>query len=200
MLPQSRSMIMTGTQKAIVPGILLGSLMLIFLNKMVNPPLPALAETVPPPAQTQQKAKSVKPQKTCQYQSRYPAEVVRWCGLIETYAKKHGVDPLLIAAVMLVESGGQPQVMSGSGAVGLLQVMPRDGIAATFQCINGPCFSGRPTIKELKDPEFNINYGVRMLAGLIERDGNARDALFAYGPYDVGYAYADKVLTIFADL
>lgn len=190
---------MTGTQKAIVPGILLGSLMLIFLNKLVNPPLPALAETVAPPAAAEEKVKA-KPKVECQYQSRYPAEVKKWCKLIETYAKKYAVDPLLIASVMLVESGGQPDVISNSGAVGLMQVMPRDGIASTFKCINGPCFSERPSMRELKEPEFNIDYGVKMLAGLIERDGNTRDALFAYGPYDVGYAYADKVLAIFADL
>jgi soluble lytic murein transglycosylase-like protein len=77
-----------------------------------------------------------------------------------------------------------------------MQVMPRDGIAATFQCINGPCFTNRPSIAELKDPAFNVDYGVRMLAGLTERHGDIREALKSYGPYDVGYIYADKVLAI----
>jgi soluble lytic murein transglycosylase-like protein len=98
--------------------------------------------------------------------------------------------------VMLQESGGQPEVMSGSGAVGLMQVMPRDGIAATFQCINGPCFTNRPSIAELKDPAFNVDYGVRMLSGLITKYGDIREALKHYGPYNVEYLYADKVLTI----
>jgi hypothetical protein len=35
-----------------------------------------------------------------------------------------------------------------------------------------------------------------MLAGLIQRFGNVRDALKAYGPKDVGYYYADIVLNI----
>lgn len=50
---------------------------------------------------------------------------------------------------------------------------------------------------ELYDPEYNISYGVRMLAGLIQKTGNPRDALKSYGPMDVGYYYADKVLKIF---
>jgi hypothetical protein len=78
-----------------------------------------------------------------------------------------------------------------------MQVMPRDGIAATFQCINGPCFSSRPTIAELEKPNFNIKYGTGMIAGLIKKYGNLRDALKFYGPMNVGYYYADKVLSIY---
>jgi soluble lytic murein transglycosylase-like protein len=81
--------------------------------------------------------------------------------------------------------------------VGLMQVMPRDGLAASFECINGPCFASRPTIEELQDPSFNVEYGVRMLAGLNARLGGLREALKAYGPMDVGYSYADKVLAIY---
>jgi soluble lytic murein transglycosylase-like protein len=75
--------------------------------------------------------------------------------------------------------------------------MPRDGIAASFDCINGPCFANRPTIEELQDPSFNIEYGTHMLAGLIARLGNLREALKAYGPMDVDYRYADTVLAIY---
>ena len=97
---------------------------------------------------------------------------------------------------MLQESGGQPEIISSSGAVGLMQIMPKDGIASTFMCINGPCFAGRPSTEELKDPEFNINFGCKMLADLIAKKGSVRDALFAYGPSGVGYDYADNVLNI----
>ena len=124
------------------------------------------------------------------------ANISSWCGLIEESAKKYNVDPKLIAAVMLQESGGQSDVISASGAVGLLQVMPRDGIAAGFQCGNGPCFANRPSTQELLDPAYNVDFGSKMLAGLITKWGNERDALKAYGPYDVGYYYADKVLVI----
>jgi hypothetical protein len=36
-----------------------------------------------------------------------------------------------------------------------------------------------------------------MLAGLITTLGSQREALKAYGPMDVGYGYADKVLAIY---
>jgi len=132
----------------------------------------------------------------CVYQDRYPAKVAQWCHLIEASAEKYGMDALLIAADILQESGGQPEVISSSGAVGLMQVMPRDGISASFMCINGPCFANRPTIEELKDPAFNIDFGVRYLSGLVEKWGDIREALYHYGPMDVGYSYADKVLAI----
>jgi len=79
----------------------------------------------------------------------------------------------------------------------LMQVMPRDGLAANFMCKNGPCFASRPSMEELFDPEFNIAYGTRMLAGLINRTGDIREALRAYGPINVGYYYADLVLKIY---
>ena len=103
----------------------------------------------------------------------------------------------LSAAVIWQESGGDPAAYSHSGAVGLMQVMPRDGIAAAFMCPNGPCFANRPAITELEDPEFNISYGVGMLAGLYQRYGDLRQALKAYGPMDVGYSYADTVLGLY---
>jgi soluble lytic murein transglycosylase-like protein len=97
---------------------------------------------------------------------------------------------------MLQESGGNPQAYSKSGAVGLLQVMPKDGLASGFMCINGPCFSSRPSMEELYDPDFNISYGARLLAGLIQKNGNVREALRLYGPMNMGYRYADIILNI----
>jgi hypothetical protein len=133
----------------------------------------------------------------CRVSSSFPQGILQWCELITRYADQHALDPNLIAAVMLQESGGQHLAYSHSGAVGLMQVMPRDGIAQKFMCKNGPCFTNRPTISELEDPDFNVAYGTRMLAGLNNRFGNIRDALKSYGPMDVGYSYADKVLAIF---
>jgi hypothetical protein len=133
----------------------------------------------------------------CRVSSSFPQGILQWCELITRYADQHALDPNLIAAVMLQESGGQHLAYSHSGAVGLMQVMPRDGIAQKFMCKNGPCFTNRPTISELEDPDFNVAYGTGMLAGLNNRFGNIRDALKSYGPMDVGYSYADKVLAIF---
>ena len=100
----------------------------------------------------------------CRVSTRFPESVLQWCGLITLYADKSGLSPDLIAAVILQESGGKPQAYSHSGAVGLMQVMPRDGLAAKFMCKNGPCFRDRPTIEELRNPEFNIHYGTKLLA------------------------------------
>lgn len=134
---------------------------------------------------------------TCEISSKYPDSILQWCGLITKYADKRGLPADLVAALIWQESGGNPVAYSSSGAVGLMQVMPRDGLAASFMCVNGPCFSNRPTIQELKDPEFNVSYGTKMLANLMTKKGNYRDALKSYGPMDVGYYYADKVLGIF---
>ncbi len=107
----------------------------------------------------------------CSIPAKYPSTIRQWCTLIENYAGQAGLDPKLIAAVMLQESGGSANAYSKSGAVGLMQVMPRDGLAASFQCSGRPCFSARPSMAELYDPEYNISYGVRMLAGLAQKTG-----------------------------
>jgi len=133
----------------------------------------------------------------CTIPDSYPELVLQWCETIEENGIKNNIDPKLIAAVILQESGGQADAYSASGAVGLMQVMPRDGIAASFQCINGPCFSSRPTMNELFDPEFNIEFGSKMLMNLIATHGNLRDALKYYGPMNVGYYYADIILNIY---
>ena len=131
--------------------------------------------------------------------NRYPEEILQWRALIEKYSAENQIDPNLIAAVILIESAGNLDAYSSSGAVGLMQVMPRDGISASFQCGVNPCFSNRPGMQELFDPEFNIAFGTKFLASLINRKENTRDALKAYGPMDVGYGYADKVLSIYYD-
>jgi soluble lytic murein transglycosylase-like protein len=133
----------------------------------------------------------------CKVSQRYPEKILQWCNLISKLSKKNGLDPDLIAALIWQESGGNPVAYSKSGAVGLMQVMPRDGIAASFMCINGPCFTNRPTIAELQDPAFNVQYGTGMLANLVAKYGDVREALRYYGPMDVGYYYADKVLGIY---
>ena len=132
----------------------------------------------------------------CLIDERFPGSIQQWCQLISRYANLHDLDPDLIAAVVWQESGGNPGAYSKSGAVGLMQVMPRDGLAASFQCKNGPCFENRPTMVELENPEFNVAFGSEMLANLIKHHGSTRDALKSYGPMDVGYYYADKVLSL----
>ncbi len=151
---------------------------------------PALSQTLAPTTEASVPNK-------CDLDANYPQNILRWCNWITRYAEENGLPPNLVAAVILVESGGDPQAYSRSGAVGLMQVMPRDGIAAAFQCKNGPCFSNRPTMEELFDPEFNIRYGTRLLASYLQRYSDLRQALKAYGPMNAGYSYADKVLQVY---
>ena len=133
----------------------------------------------------------------CNVSQSYPATILQWCDWITHYSELRGLAPDLIAALIWQESGGDHLAYSKSGAVGLMQVMPSDGLAASFNCVNGPCFASRPTTQELQDPEFNIAYGTKYLAQQVARHGDIRDALKAYGPMNVGFYYADKVLGIY---
>lgn len=158
---------------------------------------PSADISINPPEEAPIDADPAGEQGDCPLSSAYPEKVQQWCELIVEFAAAHELPAELIAAVILQESGGNALAYSSSGAVGLMQVMPRDGLAAQFQCVNGPCFASRPTITELQDPAYNIEYGTRMLAGLVSRTGEVREALKAYGPMDRGYSYADTVLAIY---
>ncbi|RPI35196.1 MAG: hypothetical protein EHM70_00360 [Chloroflexota bacterium] len=195
--------------RLIIQGTMLGSLIVtafgLFVTAhaapLVQEPAPAavVAEAPQPAAEAAPAEEQAVSDEggVCEVSDRFPQSILQWCGLITRYAQERDLEANLVASVMLQESGGKPEAYSRSGAVGLLQVMPRDGISASFMCVNGPCFASRPTIDELKNPEFNIEYGTGMLASLVSRHGNVRDALMAYGPMDVGYYYADKVLAIY---
>ncbi|MGH2447616.1 MAG: lytic transglycosylase domain-containing protein [Chloroflexota bacterium] len=96
---------------------------------------------------------------------RIPATVRRWAFLIVPAARRYGVDPNLVAAVMTMESNGDPTALSSAGARGLMQVL------------NGPW-----------DPAENVTTGVRMLAGYLgEFRRSVPLALAAYnaGPHAV---------------
>lgn len=184
--------------KVIFLGILIGSLTIFFLaTHLIEPGENVLAATGIQNQTNHQDTTENDDLHQCNLPSTYPESVLKWCQIIQSKANHYGLDPKMIAAVMLQESGGDPNAYSKSGAVGLLQVMPRDGIAENFNCINGPCFAGRPSMDELFQPEFNIDYGSRMLVNLHEKYGNWREALKYYGPIDVGYHYADLVLSIY---
>ncbi len=203
----------------VIPAVFIGCLVVIWVGtvaaagmpaeELLSPTMTAAVLTQP---ETQEAAVSAENEKSgvkttqtgeiplentpCTLPLSYPEDIRQWCHLIEKSAADTGLPANLIAAVMLQESGGDPLIYSSSGAVGLMQVMPRDGLAADFMCVNGPCFSDRPTIAELQDPAFNVAYGSRMLADLYARHGSYREALFKYGPINMGYYYADLVLKI----
>ncbi len=180
----------------VLRGAVAGSLFLIIFCLGVTTNLqPADAAALPDAAG---RSPDALPGENCQVSPAFSQNILQWCEYITSYSEKNDLPPDLVAALILQESGGDALAYSHSGAVGLMQVMPRDGLAAAFNCVNGPCFASRPTIAELQDPQFNIEYGTRMLAGLLARHANdLREALRAYGPMDVGYSYADTVLAIY---
>ncbi len=99
-----------------------------------------------------------------------PATIHPWTDSFLAAGQKHGVDPSLLAIIALVESGGNPVARSGSGALGLMQVMPATGAdIARWRGIQG--FDAQ----QLLDPETNIDFGAWYLAQQLGSFGSADD-------------------------
>lgn len=109
-------------------------------------------------------------------------------------ARRHGLDPALVLAVVQVESGFRTEAVSPKGARGLMQLMP-----ATAAGLG---------VTDAFDAHQNLDGGARHLAGLLARyDGDLRKALAAYNagegavarhrgvpPYSETRAYVRSVL------
>lgn len=147
------------------------------------------AEVSSPPEPSKTPQPEEKEPLVCEIASGFPDSIQQWCELISFWAKERDLDANLIAALILVESGGNPKAISSCGAVGLMQVMPRDGLA---QKLYGSMFASRPTTQELLDPKYNIEYGTGMLANLIAKYGE-KDGLKRYGPSRSDYSYVTLI-------
>jgi soluble lytic murein transglycosylase len=102
---------------------------------------------------------------------------------VERAAKKYGVDPNLLFAVMRVESVYYREIVSFAGAVGLMQIMPHTGMRIA-RALGNTDFNPR----ELLEPSTNIEFAGWYLASLISRfDGRIPLAVAAYngGPHNV---------------
>jgi len=102
---------------------------------------------------------------------------------IHSSAAAHNLDPLLVAAVIYIESGFRPHAESSRGARGLMQVMPTtaEWVAERSGMAYAP--------EMLLDPAYNIEIGCWYLADLLKLfDGNIVVALAAYngGRAEVG--------------
>ena len=96
------------------------------------------------------------------------------------------LDPLLIIAVMAVESRFNPIAESVAGAKGLMQVIPRYHMEKIIA-------SGGE--KAVLEPEINILLGARILREYIVRSGDLTTGLQMYnGSQDNGNQYAAKVI------
>lgn len=91
-------------------------------------------------------------------------------------ALDHGLEPLLVAAVIRTESNWRIRAESAPGARGLMQVMPE-----TAREVAGFLGLHDFGVDQLFEPEVNIQIGTYYLAALTrEFDGNVVAALAAY--------------------
>ncbi len=95
----------------------------------------------------------------------FTPEVQYWGAAIEAWSAQWQIDANLIATVMQIESCGDPQAVSASGARGLFQVMPFH-----FEAGENPY-----------DPETNAQKGLEYLQlALAASGGDAHRALAGY--------------------
>lgn len=87
--------------------------------------------------------------------------------IIVKAASRYEVDPALVKAIIMAESGYNPQAVSRQGAEGLMQLMPR-----TARSLG---------VEDSFNPEHNVNGGVKYLKQLLDEfDDNLKFALAAY--------------------
>jgi len=107
----------------------------------------------------------------------------------EASAQELGFDPLLIVAMMAVESSFNPRAVSNMGAQGLMQVIPR-----YHQDKLGPN-RGK---NALFDPEVNVRVGTLVLHEGLQRYGSLQRALQYYNGAlkDPQARYTRKVMSL----
>lgn len=95
-----------------------------------------------------------------------------WIELLLAIAAAMNLEWRVPATVVEIESGWDPAAVSSVGAVGLMQVMPREA---------GECFRDRPPARLLLKPAVNLIIGCSILReNLHYFDGDYRRALAAY--------------------
>ena len=132
------------------------------------------------------------------YDAMLLAKAGRYDSIIERAATAASVEPNLLRAVIVVESGFNSRAVSKRGAMGLMQLMPA---TATRFGVSNPY-----------DPLQNVHAGARYLKFLIDRFGqDVRLALAAYNagedavdrnggqipPFSETMAYVPRVLKIY---
>ncbi|GLR09582.1 lytic transglycosylase [Mixta theicola] len=96
-----------------------------------------------------------------------PAHVSQaWSMFTESAASHYGVDERLISAIISVESGGDPDVVSRSNAVGLMQIKASTAGREVYRAQGR---HGQPSTRELRDPAKNIDIGTAYIHLLQQR-------------------------------
>lgn len=107
---------------------------------------------------------------------------------IEKMAKKYGLNPDVIKALIEEESGWVASAEGDNGqSVGLMQIQERWHKERMK----------RLGVTDLYDPEQNITLGCDILSELVNKYGNYRDALSVYNSGNTveGREYADRILS-----
>ncbi|HYD57349.1 MAG TPA: transglycosylase SLT domain-containing protein [Burkholderiales bacterium] len=112
------------------------------------------------------------------------AEIV---GTAYTAAARTGLDPLLVLAVISIESRFNPLAESVMGAKGLMQIIPKFHRAKLAE------HGGEEAVL---DPGSNIHVGARILQEYIRRTGTLQAGLQYYNgaSWDESAQYAQKVM------
>ena len=97
--------------------------------------------------------------------------------IIASAAEAHGVDPMLVSALIQVESNYRPTARSRKGAMGLMQLMP--STAREYK------------VRNPFEPKANIEAGIKHLKSLIDRFGATRLEL-ALAAYNAGPGAVDR--------
>ena len=101
---------------------------------------------------------------------------IKYSEYVEKYAKEYEVDEVLLYSIIKAESNFNPNVVSSSGAIGLMQLM--DSTAEELANKLDLTFSKKSS---LYNPELNIKLGTKYFSDLLkEYKGNTLLALTAY--------------------
>jgi soluble lytic murein transglycosylase len=120
------------------------------------------------------------------YQSNWLGRMmypIKYRAEIDASAAEFRVDPLLIAAIIRVESNYKPELVSNKGAIGLMQIMP--DTAQWILAMEG--FSSL-NMDALYDPKSNIRMGAKYIELLNRQfNSNLAEVLASYnaGPGNV---------------
>ncbi|TVR70756.1 MAG: hypothetical protein EA415_12595 [Sphaerobacteraceae bacterium] len=114
--------------------------------------------------------------------------VMQWATLIREASDRYGIPAGLIAAIITVESSGNPEAVSPVGAQGLMQVMPMH-----LERYEIPA-------NKWRDPATNIDAGTRLLSELVAQYGTltgAVGAYFGHGCDVLGTCTEDYIAAVF---
>jgi soluble lytic murein transglycosylase len=115
---------------------------------------------------------------------RYPLE---YEPIVVGHARNYDLDAALIAAVIYRESRFDPDAISESGAIGLMQLLPD-----TAEGIAEHTGGSRFRVEDLYDPELNVRYGSFYLRRLLTKYGGDLD--LALAAYHAGQGNVDEWL------